>query len=256
MSNDLFAAPRVAWPTLVALVAALALWIAALALAAAHPVLAVALGTTGAYIAFTPLHEAAHRSLARARWVNELVGRVASLPLLGPFPAIRHLHLEHHKHTNEPDADPDHWSGRGPALLLPLRWLTQDLHYYAAYVRRRRPGRERLETLATLAIVAGAAITLTALGHGAIALYGWVLPARLAVGLLAFAFDYLPHRPYRVTARQDRFAATGAAPGRWRYALTLGQSLHRVHHFYPGVPFYRYGVVWRAGHARVARTQH
>jgi fatty acid desaturase len=30
------------------------------------------------------------------------------------------------------------------------------------------------------------------------------------------------------------------------YAMTLGQSVHLVHHLYPGVPFYRYRRVWDA----------
>jgi fatty acid desaturase len=245
----LLSAPRIAWPTLALLAAALALWIAALALGG---LAGLALATLAAYLAFTPLHEAAHRSLARASWVNELAGRLASLPLAGPFAAVRYLHLEHHKHTNDPSADPDHWSGRGPAWALPLRWLTQDFHYYVVYLRARqnRRRRERLEVIATLATFGAIAAVGAALGHGAI-VATWLVAARVAIAVLAFAFDYLPHRPHRVTAKQDRFAATSAFPGRIRYALSLGQSLHRVHHLYPGVPFYRYAAVWNAGLAQL-----
>jgi beta-carotene hydroxylase len=237
-------APRIAWPTLFVLVAALALWAIAFALPGPAP-LAIALATLAAYAVFTPLHEAAHRSLARPRLVNEIAGRLASIPLLGPFPAVRYLHLEHHKHTNDPAADPDHYSGRGPAWLRPLRWLTQDLHYYATYAVRRRPLRERIEVIATLLVMYGTAIALTAMGHGRAVLLGWLLPARLAVGILAWAFDYLPHRPHVVTAREDRYRATHAVPGRWLAIASFGQSLHLVHHLYPGVPFYRYGEVYR-----------
>lgn len=256
MKPDVLTAPRVAWPTLVTLAGALVIWIAGLAMIGTSTALGILLATLGAYLAFTPMHEAAHRSLARARWVNEVAGRLATVPLLGPFTAIRFIHLEHHKHTNHPDDDPDHWSGRGPRLLLPLRWLSQDLHYYAVYHRQRakRPRREQLETTATLAGFIVAMIALAATGHGMLVLLGLLVPARLAIGVLAFAFDYLPHRPHRVTAKQDRFAATSAFPGRVRFVASLGQSLHRVHHHYPGVPFYRYGAVWRAGLARTTHT--
>jgi fatty acid desaturase len=243
---SLLSAPRVAWPTLVVFVAALAAWIAGIALVDESLPIAIALATAGAYAAFTPLHEAAHRSLARAPWVNAIVGRLAGVPLFGPFAAVRYIHLEHHKHTNEPDADPDHWSGRGPVWLRPLRWLTQDLHYYAVYVRRarRRPVREQLEVAATLAAFVGIAIALAATGHGRAVLFGWVVPGRLAIGVLAWAFDYLPHRPHVVTAKQDRYRATRAVEGKLVFAATFGQSLHLVHHLYPGVPFYRYGAVY------------
>jgi fatty acid desaturase len=238
----LLSAPRIAYPTLALAAAALGLWLAA---ALAGGSAGVVLAALAAYVAFTPLHEAAHRSLARARWINEFVGRLCAIVLAGPFPAIRYLHLEHHKHTNDPVADPDHWSGRGPTWLLPLRWLTQDLHYYTVYVRRRRPLAERGEVFGTLALFAAVAAILVAAGHARFVVLGWLVPARLAIGVLAFAFDYLPHRPHQVTAKQDRMRATSASPGRWRYAATLGQSLHLVHHLYPGVPFYRYHRVWR-----------
>jgi fatty acid desaturase len=243
MSAPELAAPRIAWPTIGLLGAALATWATGLALVHVLWPLGFALCTLAAYVAFTPLHEATHRSITRTRWVNELCGRLASLPLAGPFLAVRFVHLEHHKHTNDPVADPDHWSGRGPRWLLPVRWLTQDLHYYVVFLRRAPRGRERLEVQLTLVAFLAAAAALVALGHGR-ELVCWLGAARLAIGVLAFAFDYLPHRPHQVTARQDRFAATSAFPGRVRYVLSLGQSLHLVHHLYPGVPFYRYPRIW------------
>ncbi len=249
--KSVLSAPRVAWPTLALWLASLAVWGTGVALVhdgrAAAIVAGIALATLGAYLVFTPLHEAAHRSLTRAAWVNGLVGRVSALVLTGPFPAIRWLHLEHHRHTNEHDDDPDAWSGRGPAWLLPVRWMTQDLGYYAFYVGHRRPRAERLESFATLAVLASAAIALGMSGHATTILLGWLVPARLAICVLAFAFDYLPHRPHETPAKVDRHAATHAVEGRVVFALTLGQSLHRVHHLYPGVPFYRYGLVWKAG---------
>ena len=237
----LYSAPRVAWPTLVLLAAALAAWCAGMAFGGTA---GFALCTIAAYVAFTPLHEAAHRVIARPRWVNEVCGRLASIALLGPFLAVRYIHLEHHKHTNDPIADPDHWSGRGPRWLLPMRWLTQDIHYWFVYLRRMRPLRERVEVFATFAAMLAALGVLAASGHGWLAL-AWVGSARLAIGVLAFAFDYLPHRPHQITAKQDRYAATRAFPGPIKYVLSLGQSLHLVHHLYPGVPFYRYGRVLR-----------
>jgi fatty acid desaturase len=243
--------PKVAWPSLFVLVLAFASSVCAIVLGASRaipPALSVVLGTFGAYAAFTPLHEAAHRSIARARWVNEVVGRLAGVLLVAPFSAARLFHLEHHKHTNDPDADPDHYSGRGARWALPLRWLTQDLHYYRLYVGRfrSRPISERIEVLATLGAFVLAYVLLAARGYGREALLFWVLPARFAIGVLAFAFDWLPHRPHVITSKVDRLRATHAREGIVRYVVLFGQSMHLVHHLYPGVPFYQYGKVWRA----------
>lgn len=242
-------APAVAWPSLLLAAAALGAWATGLWLGAsgvAPAAAAVALCALAAYVAFTPMHDASHRSLfARARWGNELVGRVVALPLWAPFPMFRYVHLEHHKHTNEDGADPDAWSGGGRRWTLPLRWLTQDLHYVGWYARAGRPRRELVDATLSFGAMLALAGGLLAAGYGREVLLFWVLPSRLAVGVLAFAFDWLPHRPHRVSAREDRLRATSATEGRLWYVLSLGQSLHLVHHLYPGVPFYRYATLWR-----------
>jgi hypothetical protein len=37
----------------------------------------------------TPLHDASHKAVARARWVNELVGWVCGIPILAPYAGFR-----------------------------------------------------------------------------------------------------------------------------------------------------------------------
>jgi fatty acid desaturase len=250
VKDSLLQAPKVAWPSLLVVVLALASWTVGIALGPTgviSPALVIGLVTFGAYAAFTPLHEATHRSLARAHWINEVVGRLTAVTLVAPFLAVRYVHLEHHKHTNDPEADPDHYSGRGPAWTLPLRWLTQDLYFYAFYLRRlrSRPKSEWIEVLATMAAFILLFGFLVERGYAREALLFWLLPARLAVGVLAFSFDWLPHYPHEITSKTDRYAATHGREGIVLYVVLFGQSLHLVHHLYPGVPFYRYGKVWR-----------
>lgn len=242
--------PDVAWPTLLLLAGCWLVWSASLAggvTGALPPWLAVVLSTAAAYAAFTPAHDAVHSSVSRHRLVNGLVGRLATILLLGPFVAFRYMHLEHHKHVNVPEADPDHYSGRGPTLLLPLRWLTQDLHYYGLLARRWR-GRPAVELVETVGTVLALLATLAALAVNGLlveALLFGVLPARLACTALAFTFDYLPHRPHVVRAKDDRYRATHVLVGPLLTPLFLFQNYHLVHHLYPGVPFYRYRRVWQ-----------
>lgn len=50
-------------------------------------------------------HDCGHRSFAQRRWVNDLVGHIAMLPLIYPFHCWRLGHDYHHIHTNKLDVD-------------------------------------------------------------------------------------------------------------------------------------------------------
>lgn len=250
MNPALLRAPRLALPTLALAGLTTTAWLltAAGALQGALPLgLAAPLCALLAYVSFTPLHDATHQAVARARWLNGLVGRLAALPLLAPYPAFRVMHLAHHRHTNEPERDPDHWSGRGPGWALPLRWLSQDLHYYVRLIRE--PSLLRPLELLEVVLAVGAQLAALALalraGIGLEFALVVLLPTRLATAALAFGFDYLPHRPHDTPARVDRFRASHVLREPWLTLPLCAQNFHLVHHLYPAVPFYRYGAVWR-----------
>ncbi|MGE0320758.1 MAG: fatty acid desaturase [Polyangiaceae bacterium] len=252
-SHSALSAVEWAWPTLLLTGVAWAVFLVAILSASlwAWPFALPAFFLAG-FVAFTPMHDAAHKSVAKARWVSELVGRLAGLLLLAPFPAFRWIHLEHHKHTNEADSDPDFYSGAGPRWQLPLRWATQDLHYYWLYLRADRPPRERVEAIATL-VASYALLALIALsGHWQFVV-AWLVGARLAIAALAFAFDYLPHAPHDVIQKQDRFRATTLIDHTWLTPVLLYQNYHLIHHLYPGVPFYRYAKVFHERRAELVK---
>ncbi|HCF26482.1 MAG TPA: fatty acid desaturase, partial [Cyanobacteria bacterium UBA11049] len=50
-------------------------------------------------------HDCGHRSFAKRRWVNDLVGHIFMLPLIYPFHSWRILHNHHHLHTNKVEED-------------------------------------------------------------------------------------------------------------------------------------------------------
>lgn len=199
----------------------------------------MALSTLCAFWTFTPIHEASHGSIARLQRVNLLVGHAGAVILMCPFLAFRYAHLEHHRHTNDEVRDPDHYSGRGPKWMLPLRWLTIDVHYHR-WMRTAAGGSLFLIALAS------AAIGLSLLGYGSQVLFCWLLPARLAMGLIAFSFSYYPHAPHIVTSKEDRFRASNILLYPGLTVALLYQNYHLIHHLYPGVPFYRYARIFAA----------
>ncbi len=64
-------------------------------------------------------HDCGHRSFAKRRWVNDLVGHLFMLPLLYPFHSWRVLHDKHHTHTNKMDVD-NAWQPFRPELYAAL----------------------------------------------------------------------------------------------------------------------------------------
>lgn len=84
-----------------------------------------------------------------------------------------------------------------------------------------------------------------------VVVFGWFLPGRIAIMCLSITFDYLPHRPHNVTAKQDPYLATSVTSlhGEHTWMLTwllLHQNYHNVHHLAPFVPFYLYSTMWYA----------
>jgi ring-1,2-phenylacetyl-CoA epoxidase subunit PaaE len=252
--------PAVAWPAVALFVAGVALWVgpAALALAGAVPLWVAPLPqAVGSYLLFTVAHDAGHRSVSAHEAVNVWLGRIAIF-LFAPqagFRTWRFIHMQHHRFTNHDDGrDPDHYTHRGPRWQMPLRWLTIDLYYIVWYVPHlpRRPRGEKAELAVAWTLLIALVAAAPATGHAVELLVLYLLPMRLAVAWLGFAFDYLPHHGLHLTPTEDRFKTTRNRVGLERLLspLMLYQNYHLVHHLHPLIPFHRYLAVWRRNEAR------
>ncbi len=238
-----------AWPTLLLLPAVFALhglgWLGCLRWGWS-PWVGALLNTVAAYLAFTVHHEAAHGNIDGRKGgsglADEVCGWLSGVFLLAPFPAVRVLHLRHHGVTNDPETDPDMWVAAQGPVRLALRCVTILPHYYWQFLfgptRQTKSAREALPAalVGMLGLLALLAATLWA-GVGGWALWLWVGPAFAATGLLAFAFDWLPHVPFK---SRERFLNTRIIESRALAWVLLAQNYHLIHHLYPRVPFYRY----------------
>lgn len=210
--------------------------------------IAAFLSLLACYLALTCAHEAAHGNVGgRERpALDALVGWWSMFILLGPFPPFRELHLRHHAYTNHPTKDPDMWVAvTGPQLVL--RCLTIVPRYYKAYLFPPRGVRKlvahtRRAAVGFFLFYATLAAAMVASGLGSTLLWVMIMPAWLALSLLAFVFDWLPHHPHR---ERTRFLNARLFPSRRLEVLLLGQNYHLVHHAWPSVPWYRYGTLFR-----------
>ncbi|MGH3466754.1 MAG: fatty acid desaturase [Thermocrispum sp.] len=251
--------PVVSLPTLLLFAGSLALWSFATWLALGSevtPWVTIPIHAAVTFTMFTVLHEATHHAAGRLTWVNEVLGRL-SMPFVASFasfPAMRHIHIEHHRNTNEHRSiDPDAWTSHGPAWQLPFRWATQDLYYIRFWAPRffRRP---RAETIETAAYAVGTIALIVWAWMG-----GWVwqlavvylIPQRIGITVLAWWFDWLPHHGLTETQVQNRFRATRVRVGlEWLLTpVLLYQNYHLVHHLHPAIPFYRYVQAWKLNEA-------
>ena len=69
-------------------------------------------------------HDCAHRSFAKQRWVNDIVGHLCMMPLIYPFHGWRIMHNFHHAHTNELEVD-NAWRPFDADEYKGFDWLTK-----------------------------------------------------------------------------------------------------------------------------------
>jgi len=181
-------------------------------------------------------HDCGHRSFAKRRWVNNLVGHLAFLPLIYPFHAWRILHNHHHKHTNKMDVDnawqpfrPEFYTSLGGVKQMGYRltrgrlwWLASILHWALLHFDWRQfQGKERQQVRFSVFIT---------VGFAAIA-----LPLLIATtGLIGFVkFWLLPWLVYHF----------------WMSTFTL------VHHTSPEIPFFE-PEAWNEAEVQLMGTVH
>jgi len=203
------------------------------------------------YFFFSVVHDASHGAIAQHKKLNDFFGHVGMLFFgpIAPFNFARWIHMQHHRFTNEPKRDPDHF-GHKMDLLTPLRWLNFDYFYTRFFLQQAGDVRRRfaLRLVIQVLFVIGVVATGFATGYGKEVVMLWLVPTRISSALFVLMFIYLPHAPFMATAQQDEYKASNIRAG-WEPLLTplmTYQNYHLVHHLYPTAPFYRMIKIWNA----------
>lgn len=203
------------------------------------------------FVMFTVVHDASHYAISSIRWVNGLFGRLAWL-FVGPvvaFPAFGYIHIQHHRHSNDDEQDPDTFASHGSLWVLPLRWSMVEYFYIKYYLPRgrSRPVIEVAETLVMMTLFLTGLIVAIVTGNFWTLAIVFLIPQRIGLTVLAWWFDWLPHHGLEDTQRSNRYRATRNRVGaEWLFTpVLLSQNYHLVHHLHPSVPFYRYLRTWR-----------
>lgn len=201
---------------------------------------------------FMPVHETAHRTAFESRALNIAVGYLSGFLIALPYQYYTLFHWEHHRHTQDPDRDPELIVGPKPRnetqLAIAYSGLRQLGGRVLLMLRHALTGRVTVPWIpagrrATIVrearlFVAGYALLLAAslLLHSAMLLWVWVLPLLLGQMIL---------RPY-LYAEHTGCDTTRSAFENTRTTYTIAfvhwfawnMPYHVEHHAYPSVPFH------------------
>jgi ferredoxin-NADP reductase/fatty acid desaturase len=247
--------PTFAWQTITLLLASYTLFGLAtymFIIETIHWSLALCINWIAAYMAFTVLHDATHRSCSLSPIVNNVLGTLATFFLLPGVTVrlYRYLHLTHHRCTGDDVKDPDellvsvHWS------LVPFVLPFVDIVWVTWYVKRltSRPTNEQLDFwLGIVVFYVGWHVIWLLSPYALEFVLLWMIPQRLGLFSVAYCFARIQH-PKGIKWEDAPFQSTYRIQSNaLQRKILLGQGVHCLHHFLPNIPFYRYQQAWEAG---------
>lgn len=216
----------------------------------------ILIASIASYSQFTVTHDSVHNSVSKNQIINNIFGILASI-WLGPLSnwyGFKQHHLQHHKETNNKDQDPDMWCSHNfvkndNIVYLVCRWATLDFYYVFIALKNINCIKNIYKFLANqMIMIVLIYYIFTTFSVFCIIKY-WILPSRIAIIVLSFAFDYLPHYPHIITRKDNRYKTTSYINCSWFIKIILSpiafyQDYHLIHHLYPNIPFYNYPIVW------------
>ncbi len=183
------------------------------------------------FVGCTMAHESGHFHLGATARANRWWGRLATLPSTVPALNFRKTHGMHHAYTNIPDKDPDYflkpnhlWEVPFRSLGLPHWWF---LWLYRHGKIKRRDWMELFLSYLVSIVLFGAIIE-----RMGVARVAWgVLPALATNSIfLWYFFAVKTHDGYLTSSEEEK---SHNYYGHLIYWLSIGLSMHRVHHTQP-----------------------
>lgn len=200
---------------------------------------------------FTLLHECVHKTPFATQRLNTVVAAVCGFILLLPAQWFTYFHLAHHRHTHDPQRDPElaapkpqNWrqyliymSGV-PVWLSQIRVLASNagngpIDDFVPSEKRGKIRREARLVISLYALIA----SLSWYAGSQILLWLWVGPALLGQpflrGYLLAEHTLCPHVSNMLENTRTTFTGTLVRFIAWN------MPYHTEHHVYPAVPFYK-----------------
>lgn len=200
---------------------------------------------------FTLLHETTHKTPFQSDRLNTVVGHICGFLLILPATWFRYFHLAHHRHTQDPDKDPELQDGKPenwrdyvvhisgvPVWISQIKSLVSTLTGAAQrdYVPVGRIADVRREA-GLYALGYGALLGLS-IWQGTLVLFWiWLLPMLIGQPVLRL---YLLAEHGRCPTVANMLENTRTTyTNRLVRAMAWNMPYHTEHHSYPAVPFHK-----------------
>jgi fatty acid desaturase len=217
---------------------------------------------------FTTLHETIHETAFSTAWINRAVATVAGFLILLPPAWFRFFHFAHHRHTHDPDNDPELMSPKPETVWQYVKYLS-GLPYWTGMARTLtanaagsardsfvpEKARDRVVAEARWYLGVYAALLAASLAaQSAALLWIWILPALVGQPFLR-AYLLAEHTRCPHVANMLENTRTTFTTALVRF-VAWNMPYHAEHHSYPAVPFHRlpqfHAIV--ASHLRVTEN--
>lgn len=214
------------------------------------PILLVPQGILIVFL-FTTLHETIHRTAFATPWINDAVARLCGFLIVLPSDWFRYFHFAHHRHTQDPERDPE------LAQPKPETWSQYLIHVsgvpvWVSHVRTLvanalgccddefvpPSARNKIANEARAFLAAYVLLFLISFVTGStVLLFIWVLPVILGQPFLRL---YLLAEHGRCGFVANMFENSRTTfTNRLVRRLAWNMPYHAEHHAFPGVPFHR-----------------
>ncbi|MFL4471335.1 fatty acid desaturase [Tateyamaria armeniaca] len=199
---------------------------------------------------FTLSHECTHATPFSQNWINTVIGHAIAPVLVLPFVWFRYFHLAHHRHTNDPEHDPELEGGGRPTTWPDyLRYLSGWGYWSsnvrvllrnafgtidASYLPERKHHAMRIEARVILAVYVLAALSLI---WSPLLIWLWLVPVLIGQPVLRlYLLAEHGHCPPVADMLENTRTTLTTGTVRW---LAWNMPYHAEHHSFPSVPFHR-----------------
>jgi acyl-lipid omega-6 desaturase (Delta-12 desaturase) len=210
-------------------------------------------------------HDCGHRSFAKRKWLNDLVGHLVFLPLIYPFHGWRIMHNRHHAFTNKMDVDnawqpwrPEAYANESTFMKGVYRymrgrfwWLASLPHWALLHfdMSKFMPQERRAARFSALFVLVGAAVAFPTMIY-TLGIWGfvkfWVIPwlgYHFWMSTFTIVHHTMPDIPFQEPdvwnpAKAQLAGTVHCDYPRWVEILCHDINVHVPHHISTAVPWY------------------